>query len=262
MKYLLIPLFILLTSLLASAQTLLPFDKYFREADVTGSFSLYDLGKKQYFTTDKAEFRKATSPASTFKVPNTFIALEEKAIRDENEVLKWDGTQRMVPAWNQDNDLKMAYKNSTVWFYQELARRIGADKYKSYLKRLDYGNREISGGLTQFWLGTSLKISPEEQLKFLQKVHNESLPFSERTYRIGKEIMVEEKTDAYTLRAKTGWAEVDPSDIGWYIGYVESKGNVYFFATRIYKPLDEKMDDFGPKRKTITRQILHDLTIL
>ncbi|WP_207509433.1 class D beta-lactamase [Telluribacter humicola] len=262
MKYVLVLAGLSLVSLMASAQTQLPYDKYFREAGVTGSFSLYNLNEKKYYTTNTSEFRKATSPASTFKIPNTFIALEEQAVRDENEVLKWDGTQRMVPAWNEDNDLKMAYRNSTVWFYQELARHIGEDKYRSYLKKLDYGNQDISGGLTKFWLGTSLKISPEEQLKFLQKIHTQSLPFSEQTYRIGKEIMIEERTPAYTLRAKTGWAEVDSSDIGWYVGYVESKGNVYFFATRIYKPLDQKMDSFGPKRKTITRQILQDLNIL
>jgi beta-lactamase class D len=261
MKY--VPtLLLLLLSLTAAAQTHLDYDRYFREAGVSGSFSLYNLTEKKYYTTDPAEFRKGTSPASTFKIPNTFIALEEKAVKDEHEVLKWDGTPRMLPAWNQDNDLKMAYKNSTVWFYQELARRIGPDRYHKYLRELSYGNRDTSGGLTQFWLGSSLKISPEEQLKFLQKLHDESLPFSERTYRIGKEVMVEERTATYTLRAKTGWAEVPPTDIGWYVGYLETGGNVYFFATRMYKPLDQKMDDFGPLRKTITRRILHDLKLL
>ncbi|GAB2784162.1 OXA-48 family carbapenem-hydrolyzing class D beta-lactamase OXA-54 [Rhabdobacter roseus] len=253
-----------LLSLGTYAQEVLPYSGYFQEAGVEGSFSLYDLKQKKYYTTSRAEFTKGTSPASTFKIPNTFIALEEKVIRDENEVLKWDGTPKWLKAWEQDYDLKNAYKNSTVWFYQELARRIGPDKYRSYLKKLDYGNQDISGGLTEFWLGSgnSLKISPKNQLEFLQKLQAETLPFSPSTYRIGKEVMVEERTPTYTLRAKTGWADIEPKDVGWYVGYLETADNVYFFATRIYKPRQQQMDDFGAKRKELTRRILSELKVL
>jgi beta-lactamase class D len=256
-------LLLLLVSHAIAAQNTLPqFDHYFNEIGLKGSFSLYDLNRKQYATTDKNDFVKGTSPASTFKVPNTFIALEEKAVQDENELIKWDGTPKRLKVWEQDYDLKNAYKNSAFWFYQEIAKRVGEAKYRTYLKKLNYGNQDISGGLTSFWLGSSLKISPESQLEFLQKLHAEALPFSERTYRIGKEIMVEEKTDTYTLRAKTGWADTTPTHVGWYVGYVETKGNVYFFATRLYQPDAQQHDDFGNQRKLITRKILSDLKIL
>jgi len=246
-----------------SAQKMLPqFEHYFHEANLKGSFSLYDLNKREYATTDKKDFVKATSPASTFKVPNTFIALEEKAVKDENEIIKWDGTPKRLKVWEQDYDLRNAYKNSAFWFYQEIAKRVGEAKYHTYLEQLDYGNQNISGGLTTFWLGSSLKISPKSQLEFLQKLHAESLPFSERTYRIGKEIMVEEKTDTYTLRAKTGWADTKPEHVGWYVGYVETKGNVYFFAIRLYQPDAQQHDDFGNQRKVITKKILADLGII
>ena len=245
------------------AQRMLPqFEHYFKEAGFRGSFSLYDLGKKEYATTDKNDFILATSPASTFKVPNTFIALEEKAVRDENEIIKWDGTPKRLKVWEQDYDLKNAYKNSAFWFYQEIAKRVGEAKYRAYLKKFGYGNQDISGGLTTFWLGSSLRVSPKSQLEFLQKLHAETLPFSERTYRIGKEIMIEEKTDTYLLRAKTGWADTKPTHVGWYVGYVESKGNVYFFATRLYQPDAQQRDNFGNQRKAITRKILSDLEIL
>ncbi|MBU1820283.1 MAG: class D beta-lactamase [Bacteroidetes bacterium] len=255
-------LLLLLSQNLLAQKKLTQFDHHFKEAGLQGSFSLYDLDKKQFYTTDVKEFRIATSPASTFKIPNTFIALEEKAIKDENEVLNWDGIPKRLKVWEQDYDLKNAYKNSAVWFYQEMAKRIGAEKYRSYLEKLDYGNQDISAGLTTFWLGTSLKISPKNQLEFLQKLYAEKLPFSKSTYRIGKEIMVEEKTDDYTLRAKTGWADTKPTHTGWYVGYVETKGNVYFFATRLYQPDAQQHDDFGAQRKVITRKILAELGIL
>ena len=245
------------------AQKALPqFEHYFKEAGFKGSFSLYDLNKKEYATTDKADFTKATSPASTFKVPNTFIALETKAVQDEKEIIKWDGTPKRMKIWERDYYLALAYKNSAFWFYQEIAKRVGEEKYHQYLKELSYGNQDISGGLTTFWVGSSLKISPKNQLEVMQKIQAETAPFSARTYRIAKEVMVEEKTDAYTLRAKTGWADTKPTHVGWYVGYVETKGNVYFFATRLYQPDAQQSDDFGPQRKQITRKILGDLGIL
>ncbi len=238
------------------------FEHHFKESGFEGSFSMYDLDKKEYATTNKVDFRKSTSPASTFKIPNTFIALETKAVKDEKEIIKWDGTPKRLKIWEQDYDLDLAYKNSAFWFYQEIAKRIGEQKYHKYLKSLDYGNRDISGGLTTFWLGSSLKISPKNQLEFLQKLHAEKCPFSARTYRIGKKIMVEEKTDAYTLRAKTGWADTKPTHVGWYVGYVETKDNVYFFATRLYQPDANQREDFGAQRKIITRRILAELGVI
>ena len=263
MKKVNVVLLLLIFSHPSIAQKPLPqFEHYFKEAGFKGSFSLYDLNKKEYATTDKADFTKATSPASTFKVPNTFIALETKAVRDEKEIFKWDGTPKRLKIWEKDYDLDNAYKNSAFWFYQEIAKRVGAKEYHGYLKALDYGNQDISGGLTTFWLGSSLKISPRNQLEVLQKIQAETAPFSARTYRIGKEIMVEDKTDTYTLRAKTGWADTKPTHVGWYIGYVEAKGNVYFFATRLYQPDARQNDDFGKQRKEITRKILGDLGVL
>lgn len=245
-----------------AAQQALDFSNYFKNAGIRGSFSLYDFNKKEYFTTDSLEFKLPTSPASTFKIPNSLIALEEKVISNENEVLVWDKEIRQIAAWNQDTDLRNAYKNSVVWFYQELARRIGNKKYEHYLKKMQYGNQDNSGGLTQFWLGSSLKISPEEQLRFLLQLYLEKLPFSKSTYEKVKDIMIEEKTDNSILRAKTGWAVVPPNDIGWFVGYVEKKDNVYFFATRIYKSVDQEMDNFALLRRTLTRQILTELKIL
>jgi len=65
----------------------------------------------------------------------------------------------------------------------------------------------------------------------------------------------------YTLRGKTGWGEQDGKNIGWYVGYIEREGNVYFFATNIESENpDESL--FPGARKAITRQILQDLQLL
>ncbi len=255
-------LFTLLTNAAIAQQMLPQFEHYFRDAGFEGSFSMYDLNKKAYATTDKTDFLTPTSPASTFKIPNTFIALETGAVKNQHEVIKWDGTPKRMKIWERDYYLALAYKNSAFWFYQEIAKRIGEEKYHRYLKVLDYGNQDISSGLTTFWLGSSLKISPKNQLEVLQKIQAEAAPFSARTYRISKEIMVEERTSTYTLRAKTGWADTKPTHVGWYVGYVETKDNVYFFATRLYQPDANQNEDFGAQRKTITRKILTELGVI
>lgn len=244
------------------SQKIEDFSQYFKEKNLEGGFFLYDYKKKEYIISDVAEFTKPTSPASTFKIPNSLIALETGAIKDENEIIKWNLEKWSREVWNADHDLKNAYKNSTVWFYQELARRVGEKNYQQYLKTLDYGNQDISAGLTTFWLGKSLTISPKNQLEFLVKLYEEKLPFSKRTFEIVKKIMIREETPEYILRAKTGWADTPPKDIGWYIGYVQKKDNVYFFATRIYKPVDKDMPTFGENRIEITNRILKKLGII
>lgn len=245
-----------------SAQTVVDFGQYFKEYDLEGGFFLYDYKAKTYQVSDKADFVRATSPASTFKIPNSLIALEVGAIMDENEVLKWDGEKRWLPVWDKDHNLTEAYKNSTVWFYQELARRIGEKNYTKYLKACDYGNKDISGGLTQFWLGNSLKISPKNQLEFLKRLYEEKLPFSKRTFEITKRVMIREQTNDYTLRAKTGMATVDKVDIGWFVGYVEKKDKVYFFALRMQKPEAKQMPEFASRRIEITTKILKQMGVL
>ncbi len=262
MKKLLAFIFTFSVLLNVSAQKVMDFSQYFKEKDVTGGFFLYDYQKKEYIISDKDEFLKATSPASTHKIINSLIALETGVIKDENEVIKWDGQKRSQDTWNADHDLKNAYKNSTVWFYQEMARRIGEANYRKYLKACHYGNQDISCGLTTYWLGSSLLISPKNQLEFLVKLYEEKLPFSKRTFDIVKRIMIREQTPDYTIRAKTGWSNTPPTDIGWFVGYIELKDNTYFFATRIFKPVEKKLPSFSTDRIEITNSILKKLNVL
>ena len=233
--------------------------KYFDDLNIKGSITIYDYKNKKWYYSDKKDSEKRTLPASTFKIPNSLISIEEYAVKDENEVLKWDGVIREFPAHNADTDLKTAFKNSTVWFHREMSRRVGIDKYRKYLKEFNYGNQKLSGIPDYFWLDNTLVISPAEQINFLSGLYDEKYPLSKRTYNIVKNVMIEKKTDSYTLRAKTGSGLVKTLDIGWYVGYIETKDNVYFFATRLQQDEPDKNDDFLNLRKTITFNIFQDM---
>lgn len=197
-------------------------------------------------------------PASTFKIPNTLIALEEKAIKGLYDTIKWDGVTRSVDEWNHDQTLKSAFKYSCVWFYQELARRIGLEKYSIWLKKLNYGNEIAGPGVDDFWLQGDIKISAREQVTFLRKVYYREYPFSSDHYNILNRAMLVDSTADYKLFAKTGWAARLEKQVGWYVGYVESQGKVWFFAANLTINKEEEI----VFRRELIIKALKDLKII
>jgi len=231
----------------------------FESRQVEGGFLLYDLRADQYLEFCGDRCSKRFIPASTFKLLNAQIALGTGVVADENEIILWDGVVRGIPAWNQNHTLKTAMENSVVWFYQELARRIGQDRMQHYLDVVGYGNQDISGSAGAFWLEGNLRISQYEQIEFLRKLYAEQLPFSERTMRTVKEIIILEETENYRLSGKTGWSSsVDP-DVGWFVGYLEKDDNVYFFATNVNQ--EGSVESLGKLSREITAEILQALGI-
>jgi len=132
--------------------------RYFGSAK--GCFTMRELGKDDVFELGGDECGERTLPASTFKIPNAIIALDSGVLKDETTVWKWDGVKRWHEDWNRDHALPTSMWYSVVPFYQELARKIGADNYRKYLGAFHYGNEDPSGDVTMFWLNSTLLISP------------------------------------------------------------------------------------------------------
>lgn len=237
------------------------FKKYYDKYNVEGTFALYDQKKNKYILYNPEQFRKEFTPASTFKICNSLIGLETGVIKDENTVIKWDGIQRNNPNWNSDQDLKTAFKNSTVWYYQELAKRVGGKQMKHWLDTADYGNADTSGGIDKFWLSGGLRISPEQQIDFLKRLQNNELPFSQRSVDIVKKIMIARDTLGYIIRAKSGWGFQDNKDTGWYTGYLETNDNVYYFANFIQTGNPENKE-FANARTDIVYSVLSELKLI
>ncbi|KER10596.1 MAG: hypothetical protein HY22_03630 [[Candidatus Thermochlorobacteriaceae] bacterium GBChlB] len=268
MKRLCFALLVCLLALKAPAVAQSDLKKFFKEYAVEGSITIYDLRNDRWIFSDEADARRKTLPASTFKIVNSLIALEIGAVKSEKEIIRWDSVPRLVrgqpiKAWNADTDMETAYKNSTVWFYVELAKRIGKEKYAEHLERCNYGNGKIYGGEgADFWNYGEFGVSPAAQIEFLKKLQRSDLPFSTKTLETVRRIMIAETTNRYTLRGKTGWTSSNGNDIGWWVGYYETNGNTYFFATRITKQLDVQNDRFGACRKEITQKIFSELNLI
>ncbi|WP_247233038.1 penicillin-binding transpeptidase domain-containing protein [Telluribacter sp. SYSU D00476] len=242
--------------------------KPFRECGMEGSTTIYDYKNRKWIYSNEADSQIPTLPASTFKIINSLIVLETGVVRDENEVVPWVGKTDTVlygyrPDIYHDMTIKEAFEKSAGWVYVELAKKVGKDRYLDYLKRCGYGNQDLSGSEgADFWNFGNFAISPANQVSFLRDFYEEKLPFSKRTFEIVKQIMVSERTDNYTLRAKTGWTRYGGKDTGWWVGYVERKDNVYFFATRLIKPRSTPNRRFGTCRIEITKAILRQLQVL
>lgn len=230
----------------------------FARHGLNGTMVISSLETGQTFVHNDRRAHERFTVASTFKILNTLIALEEQVISSQNDVLKWDGHVHDFPEWNRDQTLESAFKSSCVWFYQEIARRIGPDKYRDYLKKLEYGILEESFNITTFWLDGSLKASAVEQVDFLRKIYRQTSLFSASTSETLRRIMLQEKTPAFALWAKTGWSVRVKPQTGWYVGYVETKHDVWFFATNI----EVRDNDDLPLRKDLTHAALKEKGII
>ncbi|MCY8718799.1 class D beta-lactamase [Bacillus sp. S10C12M] len=220
-------------------------DDEFKDTD--GTFILHDVQKDKTFVYNRKRANKRQTPQSTFKVVNALIGLQVQAVRDEYDVKRWDGVKREFETWNRDHTLGSAMRESAIWYYQALARDIGEQRMRTWLHTLSYGNEDISGGIDQFWLQSSLTISPLEQEAFLEKLVKEELPFDKSVMKTVKRMMIQEEGDHYTLYGKTGTRLTDMG-LGWFVGFIKTVHGSYIFVTNV--------DDSGTKAKNITVDIL------
>jgi beta-lactamase class D len=241
----------------SEAEKVIPeLENYFQGFD--GALVLYDLNANSYTRYNPEKCAARLLPASTFKIMNAMIGLETGAIPDENYSMRWDGTQYDIPTWNQDHTLKTAFRDSVVWYYQEVARRIGKENMQRYVDAVGYGNKDITGDLDTFWLDGAIRISADEQVELLKRVYQGELPFSQRSIQMVKEMMVIETDGTYELSGKTGSGLMDTLYIGWFVGYAEVDENVYVFAANI---TDSGPQAQGSKAREILLNILQEQVI-
>lgn len=226
--------------------------KLFARHGVDGTIVIAPLHRGQAFIHNDSRASRRISPASTFKILNTLIAVEEKAIAGKDSLLKWDGHQYEIQDWNHDQTLESAFKVSCVWCFQQLARQVGAENYRKYLRGSAYGILHEPFDETTFWLDGSLQISAIGQVEFLKKLYQRKLRFSAPSYETLRQIMLAERTPDFAIWAKTGWAARVQPQVGWYVGYVETPKAAWFFALNM-----DILDAADlPLRQKLTREAL------
>ena len=230
----------------------------FHKRGVKGGLVILDAANNIYNVYNSEAVNKPRSPASTFKIANTLIALETGVAGDSGFTLHWDSVKGPISVWNRDQSLRSAFQVSCVWYYREIARRIGIEKMQFWLNAFEYGNANTGGGVDLFWLTGKLRISAMQQIDFLKKLRDRQLGLSDRTYTICRQVMLVDSNAQYTLLAKTGMGE---KGIGWYVGYFETAGNVYYFANCI-QAKGSASDHFLQDRKDIVFEAMKQLGYL
>ncbi len=238
------------------------FQQLFDSVKLNGAVLIYDLQKDTFYSNDFEWCKKGHLPASTFKIANSIIALETGVVENDSTLLKWDGQKRAVKIWEQDLIFRDAFHFSCVPCYQEVARKIGVERMIEYLDKLDYGNMQVdSSNIDYFWLEGESEITQFQQIDFLRRFYLSKLPISEGTEKTMKRMMVIEENKNYKLTGKTGWSDSNGNN-GWFVGYVETKNGIYFYAANIEPTENFDMDLFSGIRKEITIKALKQMHIL
>lgn len=214
-------------------------EKYFTENKLSGTFGMFNNGSGIFTIYNLTRFRDSGYlPASTFKIINSLVGLETGRANNDSMVIAWDGRVRQIENWNKDLTMSEAFRNSSVPWFQELARRIGKDTMQFWIDTLGYGSKiepfKITGNLDSFWLDNSLKVTADEQLGLVKRLYFNQLPFQDRSMRLVKSMMIQESNSNYILAYKTGWGTTAQGNpLGWLVGWIEENKHPYFFVLQV-----------------------------
>lgn len=207
------------------------------------------------------------APYSTFKIPHTLIALETGAVKDIDLRTEWNAIKRPAKSfwpetWKKPHSLTTAFKHSAVWYYQDLVSHVDPVDYKKWLKTFQYGNQTFTPGTDQFWLDGELKISPYEQLEFIDCLLKNQCKVSDKNFSAFESIALLERSGEYSLFAKTGTGPKDPKNNdgafeGWFVGYVKD-GKANPVAAFVLYVGAENFSDIKDFRKQISLTLLQD----
>lgn len=212
--------------------TTIDLSNYFSDYD--GSFVLYNLNQKTYSLYSPGRCTKRTAPDSTYKIYSALAGLEASKIGPENTSQPWSGEIFPFEEWNRSQTLDTAMKNSVNWYFQNLDRKVGRQYLQKFFNHISYGNKDLSGGLGDFWLESSLKISPLEQALLLTEFYQNDWDFSQQNMDAVKASMYISTFNGGRLYGKTGTGNVNGKLVnGWFIGFIETDSNAYIFAANI-----------------------------
>lgn len=241
----------------------------FTEAGTDGTMVIRTLSTDETTVINTNRSERSYLPSSTFKIPNSLIALEEKVIQSPDQILQGphdpyllDGKSFLPPKCEHDITFKEAFTNSCIPIYQEIARKIPRAAYERYLGELLYGNQDIDKSrIDTFWLEGDFAITPIQQIDFLEKLYKEEFSsLSQNTMTAVKTMMISEENEKYTLSSKTGWVFSTKPHVGWWVGWIENKDDnrTSFFALN----MDLSKPEHAAARISVGKEILKELDVI
>jgi beta-lactamase class D len=211
---------------------------------------IHELNAERPLVTKGEACTTRLSPASTFKIPHALVALETGVVTPDR-VERWDGTNySRQRKWNQDHTVISALKPSVLWLFQRIAPRIGAGRMGEWLKKFNYGNADLSGPITQYWINGRLQVSALEQVAFLRRFYRRALPAQPRYQDLVRAGLdhdagtIENALGVHQLKgdwrlarlnAKTGATSTGKYRVSWLVGSLTATGRDYVFASVVWR---------------------------
>ena len=226
--------------------------------DYTGSFVLYDQSADKWNIYNMEHASTRVSPNSTYKIYDALLGLESGIITPEHSTFTWNGEPYPFHSWEADQDLTSAIHNSVNWYFQAIDSQAGFEAVRTFLQTINYGNQNTGTNLNLYWTDFSLKISPIEQVELLQDFYQNNFHFDSKNIQAVKKALLLSTTSSGSLYGKTGTGRVNGKDVnGWFIGYIETSNNTYYFATNI----QSSSGATGSQATEITKSVLSNLGI-
>lgn len=213
------------------------------------SFMAVDQNSGQVLE-QRGDLEERSSPCSTFKIALALIGIDSGILANESSP-EWTITKADyagdMDAWYGSHTPQTWLKYSVVPYSQIMTQKLGKEAFEEYVEKLEYGNKNVTGdpvkqdGLTQCWLSSSLQISPEEQIRFLDHLTHEKLPVSQTSQKVVKDMLyLNSDIAGWKLYGKTGGgrqqnAEGAPTDLKvfWFVGWVEKGNQRILFAANV-----------------------------
>lgn len=211
------------------------------------------------------------SPCSSFKIVLSLMGYDAGVLIDETSPA-WEyqtGYDDYLDSWKTTLTPATWMQYSCLWYSKMIALQLGEEKINHYLKAFNYGNQNLSAGLTPLgpknpaWINSSLQISPREQVQFLHKIIVGNLPVSAEALRHTRAILFKETLgNGWNLFGKTGWSGADITQDGitlqhsWFVGWIEKEDDYYPFAYLIRAP-QINLEARIPRVKTLISEICH-----
>lgn len=233
---------------------------------INGCAVIFDKQSDKHYFYNESLARDRVSPYSTFKMMSTLIGLKHGVIKDEQSKMNYNGTKYSVDVWNENLSLEQAFKSSCVWYFRQVIDKVmqvyGKDEVKSELQAVGYGNCDISEWngsnvnsspeLNGFWLDSSLKISPVEQINVLYKIFEGQSNYTASQISVLKNIMFVSDDANGKIYGKTGSGSDGKA---WFVGFKETGDKRKYFAIYL-DDSDNKEKVNGQKAKEIALRIM------
>lgn len=175
-----------------------------------------------------------SAPMSTFKLAISLMGYDAGILLDEHHPV-WPFKPGYVDwreEWKHDIDPAKWMSKSVVWYSQQITPKLGLARFSQYTHQFQYGNEDVSGGVTEAWLHTSLLISPREQIAFLGRMVRRELGVSAHSYDMTANIALYRKLEnGWTVHGKMGAGGYGKDGkVGWYVGWAEKGSRRVTFA--------------------------------